>query len=113
MYAHLGFHFYFSGHCPGLVDIQPGDRSISHYWLQSFLDWHLSWYPPFRDWLPPFLGCSVSWLPALPQFLISFPLDWRPPRFGWFSSQLSFWPLFDLGQPTGIPVFAPLFVPFL
>jgi hypothetical protein len=27
MHVHLGFHFFLSGFCPGLVDIRPGDES--------------------------------------------------------------------------------------
>jgi hypothetical protein len=29
MYVHLGFHFFLSGLCPGLVDIYPRDESTS------------------------------------------------------------------------------------
>jgi hypothetical protein len=31
MYVCLGFHCFLSGHCPGLVDIHPGDESTSKY----------------------------------------------------------------------------------
>jgi hypothetical protein len=29
MYVHHGFHYFLSGHCPGLVDIHLGDESTS------------------------------------------------------------------------------------